>query len=395
MVPTYVFDIMGGGKNHKKTPNSGSKNDNGKRIRISPTTPVFSTPNMSDILDNTPSKQVEKKSKRLNLDIGTPTTSCNENEEITETQNMADSIIREDNEICICTKIVKDEQDAIECESCRHWYHIRCIKIKKEYLNMIQNLGDIIKWYCDGCKSKIEMMIESDKVLKFENNELKKKNHMINMKIEQLEKSIEVLEISINENLSNLKEIKNKDNLDQDEIMNKIEKNSKELKVEFKGVIKEACEKISTELDKKMQDGNEMHYSLSAMFTTMETNMKEMENNLKQDITEYVEGNISKTLERNQYSTSPGKQEMENFRKDNLELRYKINQIEKKFQKHPQDVENLNSDNIDKREELQNKIETKIKEGLLKTMKYEEDRKDREKKLNYFQYGRIHAKQWI
>ena len=67
LVPTYVFDIMGGGKNHKKTPNSGSKNDNGKRLRISPTTPVFSTPNMSDILDNTPSKQVEKKVKKTKL----------------------------------------------------------------------------------------------------------------------------------------------------------------------------------------------------------------------------------------------------------------------------------------------------------------------------------------
>ena len=51
-----------------------------------------------------------------------------------------------------------------------------------------------------------------------------------------------------------MKEIKNKDNLDQDKIMNKIEKNSHELKVKFKGDIKEACEKISSDLDRKMQD---------------------------------------------------------------------------------------------------------------------------------------------
>ena len=99
---------------------------------------------------------------------------------------------------------------------------------------------------------------------------------------------------------------------------------------------------------------------------------------IKKDITDYVEKKVSARLE----STQAGKQEIQQIIKDNNEMRHKVIQIEKNSQRKQQDGKNNTSEiNI---KEVQDEIETKMKKKLMETMKYEEDRKEREKNFIIF-----------
>ena len=57
------------------------------------------------------------------------------------------------NQCGACKKLVKRTDNALCCDSCDHWVHIRCENIKmKDYKKMVESNNDE-DWYCSNCNA--------------------------------------------------------------------------------------------------------------------------------------------------------------------------------------------------------------------------------------------------
>lgn len=72
-------------------------------------------------------------------------------------------------ELCkVCKRKVKDDHEAMQCDRCSKWVHIKCgKKITSDHYMMLKQLVEEVDifWFCVQCKSKMKDAIEKETVL--------------------------------------------------------------------------------------------------------------------------------------------------------------------------------------------------------------------------------------
>ena len=53
----------------------------------------------------------------------------------------------------MCAKLVKKNDNAVQCDGCDHWVHIRCADIDRVGYKLLQLSKPEDKWYCSKCSS--------------------------------------------------------------------------------------------------------------------------------------------------------------------------------------------------------------------------------------------------
>jgi len=61
----------------------------------------------------------------------------------------------------VCQSVVEDDDEGIECEICRHWFHPKCANITdNEYDVLTTHQTGTIHWYCENCNNKSVQMLQ-------------------------------------------------------------------------------------------------------------------------------------------------------------------------------------------------------------------------------------------
>ena len=86
----------------------------------------------------------------------------------------------------ICAKDVKDEE-ALQCDLCDYWFHIECYRMDREDYQKIQDIVELVQWFCRSCVSSFKG--------------LKKQVTSLQKRVDELESSMET---KINEKVSDI-----------------------------------------------------------------------------------------------------------------------------------------------------------------------------------------------
>jgi len=99
-----------------------------------------------------------------------------------------------------CSKMVKEKDDAVLCEWCNLWFHIRCHEMPKAlYKEMKTYRYEGLKWFCVNCKDVIGNMTKlNDKVVGLE-SELKKAEAQMLVRNDQIENEMRDLKRNMDE----------------------------------------------------------------------------------------------------------------------------------------------------------------------------------------------------
>ncbi len=75
-----------------------------------------------------------------------------------------------------CRKMVVRGDEALMCEICSRWFHIKCEKVTKgQYKNQASKSKSNFHWYCDGCDIVQSGLIREMTLLKIEQAQFKKR----------------------------------------------------------------------------------------------------------------------------------------------------------------------------------------------------------------------------
>ena len=81
--------------------------------------------------------------------------------------------VEDDNNDCgKCNKLVKDNQNGLQCELCYKWYHCGCVKVSKDEYKSICEMKGKVLWLCISCKGNCKSVNKENRKLKKENEAL-------------------------------------------------------------------------------------------------------------------------------------------------------------------------------------------------------------------------------
>lgn len=108
------------------------------------------------------------------------------NEVISSSDNDSDSDSNNSTSYCgKCVMPVTGEDNALWCESCKKWFHCGCLKINVSNYKKIQDIKDLVRWFCYDCDGKIMLAVKKI-------NELEDKITAIEERLEEdIEKKVE------------------------------------------------------------------------------------------------------------------------------------------------------------------------------------------------------------
>ena len=327
----------------------------------------FTPPNNTDILE-TPKRPILKEAKKLKLDpkptsdisnstiVEGEVSSINtenimdirksiDNDEQTNTNSFADM---QDKETCKCNRRVKSDQNSIMCDLCEFWFHTNCVAISNSQFKKISEIGETMKWFCNNCEEEVKNMINNSKFLKYQNLEFKKQNQMFKNKFIKLEHEISELNLKLSEFEKDLQQNMN------DEISARVLAISGQLDENYK----------KTTNDNKMFHGK---------VTRLEKDYNEMKRNI--------------LMSNNNVQNSSNKKDKDDMIEKNQKLQSRIADIEQKLESTTLLQTSLNSNDkqlTDIKNQIESKIENKIKENIVKTMRDEDTRKNRQNNLIFF-----------
>ena len=105
---------------------------------------------------------------------------------------------RDEDRCGVCNIKVRENDNALSCDTCEIWYHIGCIGVEKHNYEKMKILGDGIDWNCKECKTKkknlkneLRKLKDENFALRLENEELRKE---LNDRMTNIEKKIESIE---------------------------------------------------------------------------------------------------------------------------------------------------------------------------------------------------------
>ena len=161
-----------------------------------------------------------------------------------------------------CGKLVQDNENGIECESCKRWFHTKCEGMKEDLYKVLSKGVEAVHWFCSQCNKGFAGMIAQLKAMKDRQDRME-------IDIKDLRKV-----------LSELKQGKIQ------ERQEKLESELKEMKTEVKGWNKELIENIqkTNETSTKIETLVEAK-RLEGVEQRVEVSVKE----LKEDVDEKLE----------------------------------------------------------------------------------------------------------
>ncbi len=99
-----------------------------------------------------------------------------QNEDDVTTQNENSDTDEEEPSPCgRCRKLVIRGDEALMCEICSRWFHIKCEKISKTQYKNQASKSKNFHWYCDGCDIVHSGIIREVTLLKVDQNKFKKR----------------------------------------------------------------------------------------------------------------------------------------------------------------------------------------------------------------------------
>lgn len=108
-----------------------------------------------------------------------------------------------------CKIATKASDEAVQCDNCNHWFHVRCSGISSEAYSHLTKL-ESFDWSCDKCKNEIKVLKEENDRMKEENLKLRRENESLKDRLNTLEKRLEDLKIELKSDIVSevMKEIK-------------------------------------------------------------------------------------------------------------------------------------------------------------------------------------------
>ena len=58
-----------------------------------------------------------------------------------------------------CLKPVMENDDAVECELCDYWFHVRCQGISDQLYKTLRKFKTVVHWFCRGCRAGAEKVL--------------------------------------------------------------------------------------------------------------------------------------------------------------------------------------------------------------------------------------------
>lgn len=98
----------------------------------------------------------------------------------------------------ICKNEVRDNHNALNCDSCDKWFHSQCMAVSKEKYLMIQEIEEDVSWYCRTCRGHVNDMKIELKRVKEENQTLKFLNAEMQQRLLDLEKKVDRIGVGSN-----------------------------------------------------------------------------------------------------------------------------------------------------------------------------------------------------
>ena len=88
--------------------------------------------------------------------------------ESSEHQNLGESICY------VCSKIVLDGEEALQCEICEFWLHIKCVGMSKKVYEVLKDGNATnIHWYCNPCNKGTGRILAGVATLELRQSKLK------------------------------------------------------------------------------------------------------------------------------------------------------------------------------------------------------------------------------
>ncbi len=129
-------------------------------------------------------------------DQGHPSKKATQKKDQVSKENMDSDADEEEPSPCgRCRKMVIRGDEALLCDICERWFHIKCERVNKgQYTQLSKKTKSNFHWFCDGCDIIQTGVIKQMTLLKAENSEFKRRlDDMENTKVdkEDLQKEME------------------------------------------------------------------------------------------------------------------------------------------------------------------------------------------------------------
>lgn len=93
-----------------------------------------------------------------------------------------------------CKLRVGTDDMGLACDGCEHWFHRTCEKVPEDEYEMINKVGENVKWYCGGCEGVVQKLKIENRKLKEENSNLVLENKELRSELQYLKERIEKIE---------------------------------------------------------------------------------------------------------------------------------------------------------------------------------------------------------
>lgn len=131
-----------------------------------------------------------------------------------------------------CALLVKDDDEALCCDICDTWYHIKCENVSKSKYSFLQEEGnDDISWHCKGC-SRAAKKINDALVL------LQRKQEQLEVRVDHISQELDLFKQEVTEKIA-------------DEVQINMEAN---IKAEFKSAVEDAMKPLIRDVTKEINE---------------------------------------------------------------------------------------------------------------------------------------------
>ena len=168
----------------------------------------------------------------------------------TKNQGSTSTDKNEIEECGICKKQVGEEDQGLECEICKKWWHSGCVDIQdSEYEMLARHCKGTIHWYCPLCNGKTLQMMKliqelNEKITKNElelqtiNNDIQAKMQTISTVLDDIQSDMAKMKVDIDSGLA------------QHTVITEIKEEINEVKSQsFVDIVKQEVEKVEGEVN--------------------------------------------------------------------------------------------------------------------------------------------------
>ena len=75
---------------------------------------------------------------------------------------------QDNNSVCkggpkyLCNNVVRDDEEGLQCDSCKQWFHAQCQNVTSQDYKFMQRLSpDVLTWYCNECKPGVSKLLSA------------------------------------------------------------------------------------------------------------------------------------------------------------------------------------------------------------------------------------------